>query len=103
MILGEVESRVGSLEEIIRELHAKRSAVQVTTRMAVRAVLVLPRTRHHLDIVRHHPRTIEAAFPMPADAVEAALADASQPWAGDGILWTSVAPRLPSGGSTRIP
>jgi len=94
VVLCEVESRVGSLEEIIRELHSKRDAFRAAAGAAVglpiHAVLILPKTRHHLEIVRHHPATIEAVFPMPSDAVGAALADVDVPWNGDGILWTRV-------------
>jgi len=96
VVLCEVESRVGSLEEIIRELHSKRDAFRITTDATagppIRAVLILPRTRHHLAIVSHHPITIQAAFPMRSDAVAAALGDVNVPWTGDGILWTRVAP-----------
>ena len=90
VVLCEVESRVGSLEEIIRELHAKRDAVRASQRPtgepSIHVVLILPRTRYHLEIVRQHPRTIEAAFPMPSAAIEAALKDVTIPWTGDGIL-----------------
>ena len=107
VVLCEVESRVGSLEEIIRELHAKRDAVRAARGGAggppIYAVLILPRSRHHLEIVRHHPRTIEAAFPMPSAAVEAALKDVTIPWTGDGILWTPVAARPNPGGPRVIP
>ena len=107
VVLCEVESRVGSLEEIIRELHAKRDAVRAARGGAggppIYAVLILPRTRHHLEIVRHHPRTIEAAFPMPSAAIERALKDVTIPWTGDGILWTPVAARPNPGGPRVIP
>ena len=107
VVLCEVESRVGSLEEIIRELHAKRDAVRAARREAsgrpIHAVLILPTTRHHLEIVRHHPRTILAAFPMPPAAVEAALKDATIPWTGDGILWTRVAARPAQDRSSQDP
>ncbi len=105
VILCEVESRVGSLEEMIRELHAKRDAVRAAQPAAVGAaqqpaggppihvVLVLPRSRHHRQIVRDHPSTIGAAFPMPSAAIEAALKDVTVAWTGDGILWTAVAAR----------
>jgi DNA-binding XRE family transcriptional regulator len=91
IVLCEVESRVGGLEEIIRELHGKRDAIGSTSGRPIHVVLVLPRSRHHLEIVRHHPRTIEGGFPMPSDDVAAALADVEIPWTGDGILWAAVA------------
>lgn len=99
IILCEVESRVGSLEAIIRELHAKRDAVRTATSAGsgqpIRAVLILPRTRHHLELVRHHPETIQAAFPMPSGAVAGALADVNLAWSGDGILWAGIAAKAP--------
>ncbi len=107
IVLCEVESRVGSLEEIIRELHAKRDAVRAAQKGAggppIQVVLILPRSRHHLEIVRHHPRTIEAAFPMPSAAIEAALKDVTTAWRGHGILWTPVAARPATGQSAGDP
>ena len=97
-VLCEVETRVGSLEEIIRELHSKRDAVRSShassrgAGLPIHAVLILPRTRHHQAIIREHPRTIEAAFPMRPEAVAEAMRDAAMHWVGDGILWTRVAP-----------
>lgn len=92
-VLCEVESRIGSLEEIIRELHAKRNALGAARNsglaavLPIHALLIVPRTRHHLAIVRDHPRIIQAAFPMRPEAVDAALRDVASPWTGDGILW----------------
>ncbi len=107
IVVCEVESRVGSLEEIIRELHAKRDAVraglQPGNERPVHAVLILPRTRHHLAIARAHPGTMRAAFPTPSGDVQAALADASRPWTGDGILWVPVPTAAPQGGSRTGP
>jgi hypothetical protein len=92
-VLCEVETRVGSLEEIIRELHAKRDAIRTAiapnarARLPIHVVLIMPRTRHHQAIVRDHPRTIQAALPMRSEAISAALDNAACPWSGDGILW----------------
>jgi hypothetical protein len=98
-VVCEVETRVGSLEEIIRELHAKRDAVRSALSRGPRAdmptyaVLIQPRTRHHEAVVREHPRPVEATFPMRSDAMAAALQDAMMPWSGDGILWSRGAPK----------
>lgn len=103
-VVCEVESRVGSLEEIIRELHGKRDALRATfgagrhADLPIHAVLVLPRTRHHQAIVRDHPMTIQAAFPMRPDAIEAALRDVANPWTGDGILWVRPSSQPPARG-----
>jgi transcriptional regulator with XRE-family HTH domain len=89
-ILIEVESHLGSLEEIVRELHSKREAVAgaaLGDGPPIHVVLCLPRTRHHESIVSAHPRTIAAAFPASSSAIEAAIQDVSLPWPGDGILW----------------
>jgi transcriptional regulator with XRE-family HTH domain len=97
-VLCEVETRVGSLEEIIRELHAKRDAIRIAlasgprAHLPIYAVLILPRTRHHQAIIREHPRTIQAAFPMRSESILAALNDATSPWPGDGILWVRTTP-----------
>jgi transcriptional regulator with XRE-family HTH domain len=88
------------LEEIIRELHSKRdafrAAIGASNGRPIYLVLVLPKTRHHLEIVRHHPATIQAVFPMPSVAVASALADSNRPWTGDGILWTPISGRPPA-------
>jgi transcriptional regulator with XRE-family HTH domain len=97
IVLIEVESHLGSLEEIIRELHSKRQALAEAEpdrmRRLIHVVLCLPRTRHHLSILRAHPRIIAAAFPQSSAHIEAALADCSRPWPGDGLLLVA-APRL---------
>ena len=93
VILVEVETRLGSVEEIIRELHAKRLAVAEAAPVDSRphrtiyTVLCLPPTRHHRSIVGAHPKTISAAFPAPSLELARALRDASTPWPGDGLLW----------------
>lgn len=102
IVLIEVESRVGSLEEIVRELHSKREAVARADSgdsPPIHVVLGLPRTRHHESIVKTHPRTIAAAFPAGSTAIEAALRDVSLPWPGDGILWISL-PKSASGNAS---
>jgi hypothetical protein len=90
-VLIEVETHLGSLEEIIRELHTKRQAFvdafPVPLSQPIHLVLALPATRHHRAIVQAHPDLIRAAFPMPSLQVSRALADASRPWPGDGLLW----------------
>jgi len=94
IVLIEVETRIGSLEEIIRELHSKRQALAEEqqaeggpTRRPIHVVLALPATRHHQLIVAAHPKTISTAFPIPSRALARALATGTSPWPGDGILW----------------
>jgi len=88
-VLIEVESRAGSLEESIRELHVKRDAFASIGEAdrPIHVVLALPASRHHRAIMRQHPETIHAAFPVPSKAIEAALANSDVSWPGDGILW----------------
>lgn len=97
IVLLEVESHLGSLEEIIRELHSKQQALTdaepAGTPRPIYVVLCLPRTRHHVSIVRAHPRTIAAAFPASSADLLAALSDCSIPWPGDGLLLLDARPR----------
>lgn len=90
IVLVEVESHLGNLEEIIRELHSKRQALAEAepdrTRRPIHVVLCLPRTRHHLSILRAHPRIIAAAFPASSADLVLALGDCSKPWPGEGVL-----------------
>ena len=90
-ILIEVETRVGSLEEIVRELHSKRrafvEAACADRHRRVDVVLVLPLTRRHSTMVKAHPEIVRAAFPVSSPAIRRALTSASHPWPGDGILW----------------
>ncbi len=98
IVLIEVETRIGGLEEQVRELHSKRQAlIEAGSATAgsgrpIKVVLALPATRRHRTIVRDHPHTIEAAFPASSTALLQALGDSGQAWPGDGILWISQAP-----------
>lgn len=89
VVLLEIESRARRLEQLVRELHAKREAAQATARSGVRVhvVLVLPPTRHHQALVRALPTTIRTAFPVPSPVLRRALESATERWPGDGILW----------------
>jgi len=95
IVLIEVETRIGGLEEHIRELHSKRQALTETeTSRAgpgrpIHVVLALPATRRHRTIVRDHPHIIKAAFPAPSADLLRALGDVRDAWPGDGILWIS--------------
>ena len=89
VVLCEVESRARRVEQLIRELHAKREAVEVELggRFRVHVVLVLPPTRHHQTLVRELPTTLRAAFPVGSADLRRALESPDAPWPGDGILW----------------
>ena len=89
VVLIEVETRIRAFEAILRGLAEKRSAVQTATRSPgrVHIVLALPPTRHHRALVRDHPRSVAAAFPIRSGELGEALAHGQGPWPGDGILW----------------
>lgn len=90
----EVETRIRTLEAVVREGQEKRAAVAAADPgRRVHVVLVLPPTRHHRALALMHPETIRAAFPVPSDEITRALRDETGPWPGDGILWVSAAPR----------
>jgi transcriptional regulator with XRE-family HTH domain len=90
-ILIEVETRVGSLEEIVRELHSKRRAFVESAGPGgngqVHVVLAIPPTRRHTMMVKAHPEIIRAAFPSTSGAIRRALASSTPTWPGDGLLW----------------
>jgi len=90
-VLIEVETRVASLEEIVRELHSKRQAVVeslgVSSRRRVHVVLALPVTHRHSTMVKAHPEIIRAAFPVRSAGIRRALIGQAQQWPGDGLLW----------------
>ena len=91
IVLIEVETRLASLEEIVRELHAKRMAFleapDGAAHRPVHVVLALPVTRRHHALVANHPEIIRTAFPAPSAAIRRALVSPPATWPGDGILW----------------
>jgi transcriptional regulator with XRE-family HTH domain len=91
IVLIEVETRLASLEEIVRELHAKRKAFLEAQLdrpgRPVYVVLALPMTRRHHALVADHPEIIRAAFPSTSASIRRALISSSAAWPGDGILW----------------
>lgn len=91
IVLIEVESRIRRLEEIQRELHAKRDAVlaRFGPERCVHVVLALPPTNHHLAFLRTHPALVAATFPVPSARLRRALAAPGLPFPGDGILWVA--------------
>jgi len=91
VVLIEVESRIRRLEEIQRELHAKRDAVRVRLgpKRCIHVVLALPPTHHHRALVRIHPALMTTEFPVPSAQIRHALISPGQPFPGDGILWVA--------------
>jgi transcriptional regulator with XRE-family HTH domain len=95
IVLFEIETRVERWEELAREAHDKRAAVQMATPagLDVHTVLVLPPTHRNRAVIRSLPATVRAAFPVPSNSLRVALTSQPGPWPGDGILW------LPAGRS----
>jgi transcriptional regulator with XRE-family HTH domain len=91
VVLIEVETRIRRLEEIQRELHAKRDAIvaRFGSERCIHVVLALPPTHHHRALLRAHPALVTAMFPVPSAQIRRALADPGQPFPGDGILWVA--------------
>ena len=94
IVLIEVETRVRSLEAIIRECQGKRADVAAqSVGSRVHIVLALPRTRHHQAIVRAHPTILATAFPIASSQLEAAMISVDGHWPGDGVLWLATSSR----------
>lgn len=91
VILVEVETRLRRLEEIVRELHAKRDAVLTAVPLGsrVHCVLAIPPTRHHRAVVREHATSMAIAFPVPPEVIRHSLTAADGSWPGDGILFVA--------------
>jgi transcriptional regulator with XRE-family HTH domain len=88
VVLVEVETRVRRLEEVIRELHSKRQAFELEEpRHRVHVVLALPPTTNHFALARTFESLIRTVFPAKRRDLEAALASATLPWPGDGLIW----------------
>ncbi len=98
-ILIEVETRVESLEEIVRELHSKRRAFVESAgadgNRPIHVVLVLPLTRRHSTMAKAHPEIVRAAFPVSSSAIRRALTSGPGAWPGDGLLWVRRQPTAP--------
>jgi len=93
-VLVEVESRLLSLEAIVREQHLKRDAVAQRSPpdMRIHTALVLPPTRANRAVVEQHPNVIRASYPASGTAAMRALRTASGSWPGDAIIWLSGRP-----------
>ena len=89
IVLFEIETRIERWEELAREAHDKRAAVQAANPIGVdvHAVLVLPPTHQNRAVIRSLPATVHAAFPVTDKALRDAIASQPGPWPGDGILW----------------
>ncbi len=89
IVLFEIETRLERWEELAREAHEKRAAVQAASPIDVdvHTVLVLPPTHRNRAVIRSLPATVHAAFPVTSKSLRDALTSRPGPWPGDGILW----------------
>ncbi len=87
IVLFEVESKVGRVEELLREYRAKVDDVEAGAGgRRVHIVLVLPPTRHNRAVVAAARATLRQVFPADSASLLGALRSGG-PWPGNGILW----------------
>lgn len=84
----EVETRVRAWDAVVRRCQEKRERIRdaLGGRAVVHAVLCLPPTRHHHQLVAALGETVRLTFPVPSERLRRALEDGTA-WPGDGILW----------------
>jgi transcriptional regulator with XRE-family HTH domain len=84
----EVETHIRAWDAVVRRCQDKRERIRdaLGGRALVHAVLLLPPTRHHRQLIAALGETVRSTFPVPAERLRRALEDGT-PWPGDGILW----------------
>lgn len=84
----EVETRIRAWDAVVRRCQEKRERIRdaLGGRVVVHAVLCLPPTRHHRELVANLGETVRSTFPVPSEQLRCALEDGTA-WPGDGILW----------------
>lgn len=97
IVLIEVETHLRRWEATVRRSFENRERVReiAPSGMNVFAVLCLPPTRHHRQLISELDQYVRVAFPAPADHIRRALEEGTD-WPGDGILWVAGG-REPSG------
>ena len=95
VVLIEVETHVARWDAVVRRCFEKRERVRdaAPPDLKVYAVLCLPPTRHHRNLVAELADYAHASFPMPPDQLRRALEDGTD-WPGDGILWMAGGPPI---------
>jgi transcriptional regulator with XRE-family HTH domain len=90
IVLIEVETHVRRWEETVRRCFEKRDEVRQAEDEGTRvfAVLCLPPTRHHRELVAGLSESIRVAFPTASERLRQALEEGTD-WSGDGILWVA--------------
>jgi len=89
----EVETRIRAWDAVVRRCQEKRERIRdaLGGRAVVHAVLCLPPTRHHHQLVADLGETVRLTFPVPSERLRNALEDGTA-WPGDGILWMAGGP-----------
>ena len=84
----EVETHIRAWDAVVRRCREKRERIHdaVAGRAVVHAVLCLPPTRHHRQLVADLGESVRITFPAPSKQLRRALEDGTS-WPGDGILW----------------
>jgi transcriptional regulator with XRE-family HTH domain len=97
----EVETRIRAWDAVVRRCQEKRERIRdaLGGRAVVHAVLCLPPTRHHQQLVADLGETVRLTFPVPSERLRRALEDGTA-WPGDGILWMAGGPE-PAGTRAR--
>jgi len=89
----EVETRIRAWDAVVRRCEEKRERTRdaLGGQVVVHAVLCLPPTRHHRQLVAALGETVRLTFPVPSERLRRALEDGTA-WPGDGILWLAGGP-----------
>jgi transcriptional regulator with XRE-family HTH domain len=89
----EVETHIRAWDAVVRRCQEKRERIRdaLGGRVVVHAVLCLPPTRHHRQLVASLGETVRATFPASSERLRRALEDGTA-WPGDGILWMAGGP-----------
>ncbi len=89
----EVETHIRAWDAVVRRCQEKRERIRdaLGGRAVVHAVLCLPPTRHHRQLVAALGETVRLTFPVPSERLRRALEDGSA-WPGDGLLWMAGGP-----------
>jgi transcriptional regulator with XRE-family HTH domain len=89
----EVETHIRAWDAVVRRCHEKRERIReaVGDRAMVHAVLCLPPTRHHRELVASLGETVRSTFPVTSEQLRRALEDGTA-WPGDEILWMAGGP-----------
>jgi transcriptional regulator with XRE-family HTH domain len=93
----EVETHIRAWDAVVRRCREKRERIRDAAggRAVVHAVLCLPPTRHHRQLVADLGESVRITFPVSSEQLRRALEDGTA-WPGDGILWMAGGP-VPAG------